>query len=151
MVGLLIDIPWNFFWEKYDNDHSFTIRSLDKTRKIKCARTARRAFEFGRTYVVRPEGKHHATIVRSKGQWFKSISQEALLSQAQALTFIVIDQRLGSNMGFAKGPTGLSKYLISSPTREVFFGGKAMRFSNKKGNEERKGKSKGFHALITQL
>ncbi|KAM7509420.1 hypothetical protein LguiA_019873 [Lonicera macranthoides] len=27
------------------------------------ARTARRAFEFGRTYVVRPKGKHQATIV----------------------------------------------------------------------------------------
>ncbi|TQD97145.1 hypothetical protein C1H46_017234 [Malus baccata] len=26
-------------------------------------RTARRAFEFGRTYVVRPKGKHQATVV----------------------------------------------------------------------------------------
>jgi len=26
-------------------------------------RSARRAFEFGRTYVVRPKGKHQATIV----------------------------------------------------------------------------------------
>lgn len=26
-------------------------------------RTARRAFEFGRTHVVRPKGRHQATIV----------------------------------------------------------------------------------------
>ncbi|MFS7914303.1 putative phospholipase/carboxylesterase/thioesterase, alpha/Beta hydrolase [Helianthus anomalus] len=26
-------------------------------------RAARRAFEFGRTYVVKPKGKHQATIV----------------------------------------------------------------------------------------
>lgn len=26
-------------------------------------RTVKRAFEFGRTYVVRPKGKHQATVV----------------------------------------------------------------------------------------
>ncbi|KAM7461350.1 hypothetical protein LguiA_029471 [Lonicera macranthoides] len=85
------------------------------------------------------------------GQWFKSISEEALLTQAQALTFIVIDQCLGANMGFAKGPTGLSKYFMTSPIGEVIFGGDTMRFSNKKGTEKLKGKSKGSHALITQV
>lgn len=27
------------------------------------SKTVRRAFEFGRTYVVRPKGKHQATVV----------------------------------------------------------------------------------------
>lgn len=49
-------------------------------------------------------------FVRS-GQWFKSNSEEAaLLTQAQALTFLVRDQRLGANVGSAQGPTGLGKY-----------------------------------------
>ena len=31
--------------------------------------------------------------------------EEALLTQAQALTFLVRDQRLGANVGSAQGPT----------------------------------------------
>lgn len=34
-----------------------------------------------------------------EGPWFESISEEALLAQAQALTFLVRDRRLGANMG----------------------------------------------------
>jgi len=39
-------------------------------------------------------------------------------SQAQALTFLIRDQRLGANVGSAQGPTGLGKYLMRSPTGE---------------------------------
>jgi len=35
-------------------------------------------------------------------------------SQAQALTFLIRDQRLGANVGSAQGPTG-RKYLMRSP------------------------------------
>ncbi|MEB3827199.1 photosystem II reaction center protein CP43 [Phormidium sp. CCY1219] len=49
-------------------------------------------------------------------------------SQAQALTFLVRDQRLGANIGSAQGPTGLGKYLMRSPTGEIIFGGETMRF-----------------------
>ncbi|CAN6458778.1 unnamed protein product [Victoria cruziana] len=49
-------------------------------------------------------------------------------SQAQAFTFLVRDQRLGANVGSAQGPTGLGKYLMRSPTREIIFGGETMRF-----------------------
>ncbi|TYJ30375.1 hypothetical protein E1A91_A06G126200v1, partial [Gossypium mustelinum] len=49
-------------------------------------------------------------------------------SQAQAFTFLVRDQRLGANVGSAQGPTGLGKYLMSSPTGEVIFGGETMHF-----------------------
>ncbi|KAK8632813.1 hypothetical protein V6N13_073193 [Hibiscus sabdariffa] len=49
-------------------------------------------------------------------------------SLAQAFTFLVRDQRLGANVGFAQGPTGLGKYLMHSPTGEVIFGGETMRF-----------------------
>ncbi|KAH6771059.1 hypothetical protein C2S52_015862 [Perilla frutescens var. hirtella] len=48
-------------------------------------------------------------------------------SQAQAFTFLVRDQRLGANVGYAQGPTGLGKYLMRSPTGEVIFGGETMR------------------------
>jgi len=49
-------------------------------------------------------------------------------SQAQALTFLVRDLRLGANIGSAQGPTGLGKYLMRSPTGEIIFGGETMRF-----------------------
>ncbi len=49
-------------------------------------------------------------------------------SQAQAMTFLVRDQRLGANIGAAQGPTGLGKYLMRSPTGEIIFGGETMRF-----------------------
>ena len=49
-------------------------------------------------------------------------------SQAQALTFLIRDQRLGANVGSAQGPTGLGKYLMRSPTGEIIFGGETMRF-----------------------
>ncbi|KAL5644485.1 hypothetical protein ACJX0J_000385 [Zea mays] len=49
-------------------------------------------------------------------------------SQAQAFTFLVRDQRLGANVGSAQGPTGLGKYLMRSPTGEVFLEGETMRF-----------------------
>lgn len=64
-------------------------------------------------------------------------SLPSLLTQAQALTFLVRDQRLGANVGSAQGPTGLGKYLMRSPTGEVIFGGETMRFSNKKGRKNR--------------
>jgi len=48
-------------------------------------------------------------------------------SQAQALTFLIRDQRLGANVGSAQGPTGLGKYL-RSPTGEIIFGGETMRW-----------------------
>ena len=49
-------------------------------------------------------------------------------SQAQAMTFLIRDQRLGANVGSAQGPTGLGKYLMRSPTGEIIFGGETMRF-----------------------
>jgi photosystem II CP43 chlorophyll apoprotein len=54
-------------------------------------------------------------------------------SQAQALTFLIRDQRLGANVGSAQGPTGLGKYLMRSPTGEVIFGGETMRFWDFRG------------------
>ena len=48
-------------------------------------------------------------------------------SQAQAFTFLVRDQRLGANVASAQGPTGFGKYLMSSPTGEIIFGGEPMR------------------------
>ena len=56
-----------------------------------------------------------------------------LLTQAQAFTFLVRDQRLGANVGSTQGPTGLGKYLMRSPTGEVIFEGETMRFSKKVG------------------
>ncbi|HBL57383.1 MAG TPA: photosystem II 44 kDa subunit reaction center protein [Cyanobacteria bacterium UBA8803] len=49
-------------------------------------------------------------------------------SQAQAMTFLIRDQRLGANVASAQGPTGLGKYLMRSPTGEIIFGGETMRF-----------------------
>jgi photosystem II CP43 chlorophyll apoprotein len=49
-------------------------------------------------------------------------------SQAQALTFLIRDQRLGANIATAQGPTGLGKYLMRSPSGEIIFGGETMRF-----------------------
>jgi photosystem II CP43 chlorophyll apoprotein len=49
-------------------------------------------------------------------------------SQAQALTFLIRDQRLGANVATAQGPTGLGKYLMRSPSGEIIFGGETMRF-----------------------
>jgi photosystem II CP43 chlorophyll apoprotein len=49
-------------------------------------------------------------------------------SQAQALTFLARDQRLGANVASAQGPTGLGKYLMRSPSGEIIFGGETMRF-----------------------
>ena len=54
-------------------------------------------------------------------------------SQAQALTFLIRDQRLGANVGSAQGPTGLGKYLMRSPTGEIIFGGETMRFWDFRG------------------
>jgi photosystem II CP43 chlorophyll apoprotein len=54
-------------------------------------------------------------------------------SQAQAMTFLVRDQRLGANVGSAQGPTGLGKYLMRSPTGEIIFGGETMRFWDFRG------------------
>nr|YP_010261083.1 photosystem II CP43 chlorophyll apoprotein [Cephaleuros parasiticus]UIB39024.1 photosystem II CP43 chlorophyll apoprotein [Cephaleuros parasiticus] len=51
-------------------------------------------------------------------------------SQAQAFTFLVRDQRLGTNVSSAQGPTGFfyCKYLMRSPTGEIVLGGETMRF-----------------------
>lgn len=49
-------------------------------------------------------------------------------SQAQALTFIIRDQKLGANIATSQGPTGLGKYLMRSPSGEIIFGGETMRF-----------------------
>jgi photosystem II CP43 chlorophyll apoprotein len=54
-------------------------------------------------------------------------------SQAQALTFLIRDQRLGANVGSAQGPTGLGKYLMRSPSGEIIFGGETMRFWDFRG------------------
>lgn len=71
-------------------------------------------------------------FVRS-GQWFKSNSEEAaLLTQAQALTFLVRDQRLGANVGSAQGPTGLGKYWMPSRLERSFWGEKVCGFQTKK-------------------
>jgi len=49
-------------------------------------------------------------------------------SQAQAFTFLVRDQHLGANVGYAQEPTSLGKYLMRSPTDEVIFDRETMRF-----------------------
>jgi photosystem II CP43 chlorophyll apoprotein len=59
-------------------------------------------------------------------EFFGPTNAEA--SQAQAMTFLVRDMRLGANIGAAQGPTGLGKYLMRSPTGEIIFGGETMRF-----------------------
>ena len=42
-----------------------TLHSIETNLNVTIAggRTVRRAFEFGRTYVVRPKGRHQATVV----------------------------------------------------------------------------------------
>jgi len=64
-------------------------------------------------------------------EFFGPTAAEA--SQAQALTFLIRDQRLGANVGSAQGPTGLGKYLMRSPTGEIIFGGETMRFWDFRG------------------
>jgi photosystem II CP43 chlorophyll apoprotein len=54
-------------------------------------------------------------------------------SQAQAMTFLIRDQKLGANIGSAQGPTGLGKYLMRSPSGEIIFGGETMRFWDFRG------------------
>ncbi len=54
-------------------------------------------------------------------------------SQAQALTFIIRDQKLGANIGTSQGPTGLGKYLMRSPSGEIILGGETMRFWDFRG------------------
>jgi photosystem II CP43 chlorophyll apoprotein len=54
-------------------------------------------------------------------------------SQAQAMTFLIRDQKLGANVGSAQGPTGLGKYLMRSPSGEIIFGGETMRFWDFRG------------------
>lgn len=54
-------------------------------------------------------------------------------SQAQAMTFLIRDQRLGANIASAQGPTGLGKYLMRSPSGEIIFGGETMRFWDFRG------------------
>jgi photosystem II CP43 chlorophyll apoprotein len=54
-------------------------------------------------------------------------------SQSQAFTFLVRDQRLGSRIASAQGPTGLGKYLIRSPSGEIIFGGETIRFWDFRG------------------
>ncbi|KAL4202132.1 hypothetical protein AMTRI_Chr02g219550 [Amborella trichopoda] len=49
-------------------------------------------------------------------------------SQAQMFTFLVRDQHLGANIGSAQGPTGLSKYLLRSPTREPWQGRRSVEY-----------------------
>ena len=64
-------------------------------------------------------------------EFYGPTSSEA--SQAQAMTFMVRDLRLGANIGAAQGPTGLGKYLMRSPTGEIIFGGEPMRFRDFRG------------------
>ncbi|MEM8715941.1 MAG: photosystem II reaction center protein CP43 [Cyanobacteria bacterium P01_G01_bin.4] len=64
-------------------------------------------------------------------EFYGPTSSEA--SQAQAMTFMVRDLRLGANIGAAQGPTGLGKYLMRSPTGEIIFGGETMRFWDFRG------------------
>jgi photosystem II CP43 chlorophyll apoprotein len=64
-------------------------------------------------------------------EFYGPTSAEA--SQAQALTFLVRDQKLGANVVSAQGPTGLGKYLMRSPTGEIIFGGETMRFWDFRG------------------
>jgi photosystem II CP43 chlorophyll apoprotein len=54
-------------------------------------------------------------------------------SQSQTFTFLVRDQRLGTSVSSAQGPTGLGKYLMRSPTGEVIFGGETIRFWDFRG------------------
>ncbi len=64
-------------------------------------------------------------------EFYGPTSSEA--SQAQALTFLVRDQKLGANIATSQGPTGLGKYLMRSPTGEIIFGGETMRFWDFRG------------------
>ncbi len=64
-------------------------------------------------------------------EFYGPTSSEA--SQAQAMTFLVRDQKLGANIATSQGPTGLGKYLMRSPTGEIIFGGETMRFWDFRG------------------
>ena len=58
LFGIICGI-WIIFL-LFKNYYGFELTFL---LKISGSRTARRTFEFGRTHVVRPKGKHQATIV----------------------------------------------------------------------------------------
>ncbi|MCA1904074.1 MAG: photosystem II reaction center protein CP43 [Cyanobacteria bacterium KgW148] len=64
-------------------------------------------------------------------EFYGPTSSEA--SQAQAMTFLVRDQKLGANIATSQGPTGLGKYLMRSPSGEIIFGGETMRFWDFRG------------------
>jgi len=99
---------------------------------------ARRAFIWsGEAYLSYSLGALSLMgIIASCMVWFNNTAYpsefygptNAESSQAQALTFLVRDLRLGANIGSAQGPTGLGKYLMRSPTGEIIFGGETMRF-----------------------
>lgn len=55
-------------------------------------------------------------------------------SQAQTMTFLLRDQRLGLDVRTAQGPTALGKYLMRSPTGELILGGETMRFWSMQGS-----------------
>ena len=59
-------------------------------------------------------------------EFYGPTSPEA--SQAQAFTFLVRDQRLGTNVGSAQGPTGLGKYLMRSRLEKLFLAEKLCVF-----------------------
>ena len=44
-------------------------------------------------------------------------------SQAQGFTFLVRDQKLGIKVSSNQGPTALPKYLMRSPSGEIFWRG----------------------------
>ena len=45
-------------------------------------------------------------------------------SQAQGFTFLVRDQKLGIKVSSNQGPTTLPKYLMRSPSGEIFLEGR---------------------------
>lgn len=80
-------------------------------------------------------GLHRAGLIASVYSWYNlnvypsefygPTAAEA--SQAQAFVFTIRDQKLGAKIS-QLGPTGLAKYFMRLPTREIIFGGETMRF-----------------------
>ena len=51
-------------------------------------------------------------------EFYEPIEPESFSSST---TFLIRDQHLGANVGSSQGPTGLGKYLMCFPMREVIF------------------------------
>lgn len=72
MFSLLTSITMSYLWTSYD------------AIKTAGSRTARRSFEFGKTHVVRPKGKHQATMV-----WLHGLGDNGLRYECYVFIFVI--------------------------------------------------------------